>query len=534
MVDEVENEGNDFADLGEGLQEFGVRVAFETQATERRAEVNRLIRELNRPGEHQKVFQFAGSAVVITRDKSSVLRSAGGKRQIIRSFPRKANVGLLSGPIEMVSSWWAHDGRRAAGDRQVQKPVPTWVFQMITDTYGEGLSPLSGIADFPVLGARKRLLSGRTGYDEKTNLYVDCEPVPMDGIPFKSGREAFSWIMSEWLGEFPFATPQDAARSLAIPLTILNRRTRIHGGAPVPFITAPTPETGKTMLARVLVEAVTGSPLPVSAWDHDNDQERRKLILALALENPAAVLFDNIQNGWHISDATLDKYVTSDEFKDRLLGKNESATAPATCLPIFTGNNIGPGSADLASRAYEVRMLAPAGRRRYSRKDLLSWTHDNRTKIFHALYTIATDFQPSRQEAWIPDSRFPSWAEYVGGPIAYAAQDKALWAAWDSSRVGSQNEELEQLCMDMASRPSINDIGYTSAQMSDMFSDQIKELIGPAKAHGLPNKIPNKSVYAMLLKYRDHPAGSWRFKAYQGDHHSRSDRKIWLFKAIPM
>ena len=58
------------------------------------------------PGRHRKAFQFAGEAVVITEDKSSVLRNIKGSTMLTRAIPRKANHGLLCGVIEPIATGW--------------------------------------------------------------------------------------------------------------------------------------------------------------------------------------------------------------------------------------------------------------------------------------------------------------------------------------------------------------------------------------------------------------------------------------------
>lgn len=504
---------------------------------ERRATVDQVIIELNRRGDHRKVFQFGGKAMVMVRADSTHLTVKGGVEKIRRSVPREANGGLLSGPIEMVCEWQ----RTNADGERVPKMLPEWVLKHIKEIAGEGLLPLAGVADFPVIAQDKRLLCGHTGYDSVTALFIDCKPISMDGNPFKTPQEAYKFLREEWLGEFSFASEQDAARCIAIPLTLLSRRTRISGGSPIPFITAPTPNTGKTLLARALVEAITDAPLPVSAWDSKED-ERRKMMLAVALENPAAVLFDNIPNGWEIRDGTLDKYITSDEYKDRLLGKNINATAPATTLPIFTGNNIIAGSHDLISRSYVIRMEKPTKRIAFRRVDLLRWTGKNRKKIIHALMTIATH---RRQPSWEPVSRFPAWAEYVGGPLQFASGHKDLFGEWDVDDSQTWDDDLEGLCTAMAAPAwrAENARGFTPAEMSENFSVHIAKVDPTATAGVMWDqsgairdnaKVPPKKLQSILGKFNGHPAGDNRFRIGKGPHPVKRTRIVNLYRADPI
>jgi hypothetical protein len=371
---------------------------------------------------------------------------------------------------------------------------------------------------------------------------VDCEPVPYENHPFPDARSAYKYLIEEWLGEFHFATPQDAARALTIPLTILTRRTLIVGGCPIPFITAPIRETGKTALAQVLVEVVTGSYLAASSWDHDNEQERRKMLLAVGLENPAAVLFDNINNGWGIKDATVDRWATSDVISDRILGKSENVSVPSTALLIFTGNNISPASADLLSRTYEVRMELPAKRKAFARKDIMGWTLENRAKIFSALMTILKADGRSTQH-YNPTSRFPSWADVVGEKLQYAANDKTLFPRWSGSGYEDVNEDLEELlrAMTAPAYQRANSVGFTPGEMSANFSEHMARLDPKATEEWMFDrtrtiiahaKIPPKVVHRVLKKYNGHMGEKYRLRIEVGSHPSRTNREVNLFKAV--
>jgi len=525
---------NDFADVA--TRERVEQEQFRADAINEREEIDRLIRALNREGDHRRVFQFGGRAAVVTVDNSQFLRTIKGTSTVTRSVPRVANDGLLKGPIEMVSTWWKWFRTGDGEDRQVK--IPPWVTKMIVDIHGEGLKPLAGIADFPVISTTGKLLTGKLGYEPITRLYVDNRPVDYENHSFASVTEAYDFLIGDWLGEFCFATPQDAARALALPLTVLNRRTRISAGAPIPFVTAPTPNTGKTLLVQVLVEAVTGQQLPATSWDHDNEAERRKMFMAVGLENPPAVLFDNINNGWGVKDPTLERWCTSDSISDRLLSKNENASVPTTSLLVYTGNNIVAGTPDLESRSYVVRMEKPAKRAKFKRADIMGWTSANRAKIFAALMMIAKAKVPA---TYVPDSRFPTWSKFVGGPIQYASGLKDLFDDW-SQTTDFVNEELEEMLFAMANlKDGPNHRGYLPVEFSEFFSEKLAKLdpfgtkqwmwdaSGALKTAG---KVPPISVPKLLRKYDGHLAGKYRLRLEKGENPQRPERKSWLIKAV--
>lgn len=513
------------------------RLLLDAGTPDTRHAIDEIVRELNRPGPHRKVFQYGGQTMVMMTDRSMLLRTAEGNKPVVRSIPRPANRGLLSGPVEAVTEWQKWDARTKGYET---RPVPPWVYSGLIDIRGEGLKPLAGVADFPVVNGAGKLLVGRTGYDPESCLYVDCEPVPHENHSFESPREAYRFLVDEWLKEFAFASEEDRARALAIPMALMMRRTRISGGCPIPFVTAPMPETGKTMLVQCLVEVVTDAPIPVSGWDHDNEAERRKTILSIAMENPGAVLFDNINNGWAIADASLDKYATSDYFSDRLLGKNETATAPSTALLIFTGNNIIPGSIDFETRCFMIRLQLPKVRKAYERRNPRDWTRKHRAKIVAALLTI---INAKRDPAYIPQSRFPDFSEFIAGPLQQAAENKNLFKAWAPSGAKYHNEELEALLFAMANTKydNSNDYGYTPGDMSKLFSSKIHALDPKLSREWMEAKkgmvdedakIPAKQIYKLLRRYDGHLSGNWRLSVFKAPLAARSDREGWHFKAL--
>ncbi len=531
---------NDFSDLDVPTQPADPRESFRADAIDTRAEVERLIKLLGKNGDHRKVFQYGGQCVVIVKDASMILRTIKGTEGVTRSVARPCNEGLLLGPIQQVALFEKlYLTPRPQHMREVK--VPPWVTKMIGEISGEGLPPLAGIADFPVISMQGQLLTGRLGYDPLSRLYVDSKPVPHETHQFDTVQDAYRYLTKEWLGEFHFDTEADAARALTIPLTIMNRRTRISGGAPIPFVTAPTPATGKTLLVQVLVEAVTGMQIPASNWDHDSTTERRKMFVSIGLENPPAVLFDNINNGWSVQDSTLERWCTSDSISDRLLGKNEAVNVPSTPLLVFTGNNIVAGNTDLETRSFVVRMRRPKKAKRFKRSDIMDWTSKNRPKIFAALLKIALS-KPAKK--WVPASRFASWNKYVGAPVQFAAGQEDLFKDMDPlTDDGMVNEQLEALCFAMQNIKANNQNmrGYLPKDMSENFSELIakldprgvnKQMYDAAGNLDTSATLDVNSVYRLLRKYDGHYAGEWRFSVFKADNPLRPSRKSWLFKAL--
>src|SRR2546430_5025523 len=113
-------------------------------------------------------------------------------------------------------------------------------------------APLVAIVEHPLIAPDGRLITG-TGYDPTTGLYLT---IPSTIVPSLDGRmewldasDSLDWLRTEYLAEYPFATPCDLDAAIALNLTLLER-VFIAGpsGYPAYSSTAPTQGSGKTTL----------------------------------------------------------------------------------------------------------------------------------------------------------------------------------------------------------------------------------------------------------------------------------------------
>ena len=143
-------------------------------------------------------------------------------------------------------------------------------------------------------------------------------------------------------------------------------------------------------------------------------------------------MWDNIPRGAAISCPSIEKALTAETYKDRILGVTENRTVPASTIEAFTGNNIGPRG-DMASRSLTARLNVdrpdPANRP-FTHPDPIAWTEANRGRILSALYTVlygnprlrANDLEPA-------ETRFKMWWHLVGSAIEHAAEQHAQHVA---------------------------------------------------------------------------------------------------------
>jgi hypothetical protein len=121
------------------------------------------------------------------------------------------------------------------------------------------LPELRGIASAPlVLPGGHFLLTN--GYDSASGIYLACRdlgPVRSD-LPLAEARH---WLLTEFLGDFPFAGAGSQAHTIALCLERLVREL-ISGPTPLCLIDAPARGTGKGLLAEVCAWLALGEP----AW----------------------------------------------------------------------------------------------------------------------------------------------------------------------------------------------------------------------------------------------------------------------------
>lgn len=109
----------------------------------------------------------------------------------------------------------------------MNKPVPEWVRKQVF-LKSKNLDVLKGVIDHPVL-VGGRLQTGHVGF--KDRFYISTPEFSV--AKYDDPKAALEFLSKDWLGRFPFATPDDLYRSLLIPLTLLLRKTSITGGAPL-------------------------------------------------------------------------------------------------------------------------------------------------------------------------------------------------------------------------------------------------------------------------------------------------------------
>ena len=214
----------------------------------------------------------------------------------------------------------------------------------------------------------------RAGYGRASRCFY--APAPHLSVPpvpehpsVGDVEEAKRLIVEELLGDFPFVSPSELSHAVAMLLEQFVR-VMIDGPTPLYLREAPTPGTGKSLLADVLTLPASGRrKVAKMAEARDPDEWRKRLVAKL--RNAPAYLVDNLRRA--LDSGALAMTLTAGEIEDRLLGVSETVTLPVRCTLAATANN-PQVSDEMARRSVRIRldtgMEFPEQRGRFRHPDL--------------------------------------------------------------------------------------------------------------------------------------------------------------------
>jgi hypothetical protein len=215
--------------------------------------------------------------------------------------------------------------------------------------------------------------------------------------------------LEDVIQDFPFETEAHKAAWVAALLTPL-ARFAFTGPAPMFLADANVRAAGKTLLLETIGYIVTGGPMTVSTYTADRD-EMRKRITSLAVEGDRLVLLDNLAG--MIRNPVLDAALTSETWKDRILGVNRTVSAPLLMTWYASGNNAQLYT-DTARRTCRIRLESPEEqpelREGFRHPDLVGWVIRERPRLLSAALTILGGYTAAGR----PDQRLKSWGSFGG------------------------------------------------------------------------------------------------------------------------
>ncbi len=361
--------------------------------------------ECNEPPE---VFVRSGALVRVREDENGVPQI-----QVMEDSHVRGRLARVSNFVRITDN----------GETRVNPPEV--VVKDLQALEGWGLPALEAVVESPILRPDGTIFD-TPGYDPRTRLFYNpVKGFELPKIPERPSRtdiEDAIRLVDEAIGEFPYEDASSAANTLGLILTPLVRQA-VDGPVPMALIDKPQAGTGGSLLAETVALIASGRGAEMLGAPRD-DEEWRKQITAKLSSGATMITVDNVEGP--LFAPSLARALTARTWTDRVLGRSESITLSQRATWLATGNNIILRG-DLPRRCFWIRLDAkktrPWQRGGFKHPDLLSWVSKNRGSLVHALLTIARAWFVAgkpKTDGVLRLGSFESWAETVGGIVAYA------------------------------------------------------------------------------------------------------------------
>lgn len=464
---------------------------------------------------HRKIFQRAHQLVRIVRCENS---DEGVIRRVIGS-PVIAPIAPALFPITLqeVANWERYNSK--SKEWGPSTPPASVVHAVLALQVWPDVRPLVGISEWPFLRPDGTVVQGAPTYDAETGyIYApscDFPLVPDDPSPAEvtTARES----LLEVVCDFPFAADCHRSAWLALLFTIL-ARPAIPGCVPFFPVDASLKGTGKSRLIDVTSLIVTGRTASKMPQPQDNE-EMRKALTSVIVEGEPVCCFDNVDPIAPFSYASLDQALTSEEWRDRLLGTNTTVRAPITTVFTATGNNLSFGS-DTLRRSLPVRLESPLerphARTDFRHVDLCTWVLAERPRLLVAALTLL--------RAWVVSGRphmgcgkwgsFEPWSAIVPPAVVHSGLPDPMLAQEELESEGDPKREALRVLLELWPRLSGGNTGTTAkAAIAELYDrdkdgppdgfDFLREAIEELAPPKLPGAPPDpRKLGAQLRSFK--------------------------------
>jgi len=377
---------------------------------------------------------------------------------------------------------------------------------------------LEAVTTAPVFLADGSILQAR-GYNAAARVFLEpsvAVDVPDD--PSQDDARAAVSVFARILGGYSFASPADFSSWLAALLSPLVKAATANAPAPLFCISASSPGAGKTLLADVIAQIITGGRnVENSPYNPRDIAEWGKRLTSFVKAAAAVRAFDNVTT---LGDENLDRLLTASIWSDRILGGSESPPLPIVTTWLATGNNIEPRG-DTVRRVLMVRLEVLS--ERPQERD--GWAYDlaggyalkHRGELLSAALTILRAFHvagrpPQSLPSW---GSFSDWSHLIRGALVWAGcADPFLTQRRASLELNEPENEAHDFWIGIidGSDGLAGTIAATANKRDAQSALGLRETI---TSHTLPN---------LLRRFIDKPRGGRRI---------RRDRGTYVVEALP-
>lgn len=405
------------------------------------------------------IFQRDGKWVEIQRlgeDQTATVveldRDTFSARLNMATFWRKrvgdgTSFRYVSAPKDVVNQIYAHPEKPVPELRAVViAPMFTTDGELvITPGYhksGYYYAPPAGLSiDRPP----RRITEEHLSDARETLVDILCD-FEMDGVSRAELEDAVVRMSGEtkWgSGEGATAVPPSFLSAVGFMLEQIVR-PMIDGPVMPLLISKTARRAGGGLLAMVMQTVIRGSAgvRPLA----QNEDERRKAILAALKSGSSVIAWDNLPTGRTIDSPTLATLFTEGVYVDRELGNSIERSIPVRASFVMIGNR-PPFSDELVQRLTLLELVpqtaSPETRSGWKHGDLPTYVQRNRGRILSALLVLVKHWLDKGQP--VPKhppvlGRFERYRHVIGGILEAASSN---WTSWQSNRT-----KLEKVAKD--------------------------------------------------------------------------------------
>lgn len=285
------------------------------------------------------------------------------------------------------------------------------------------LPELKGVTCVPIIHEDGSLHQTQ-GYDKVSGMYyapVGKEDILVPEQPTADDVKRAIEDIKAPFNKFDFQTAADWVNYLALLLTLVVR-SFINGNIPFFVIDSPVQGSGKSILAYCAnIIATNGQEGPMTMPERGGDEEIRKRLTALLINNPLLCMIDNVIG--RVDWAPLASILTTGKWTDRLLQTSRTVTLIVKTVFLCTGVNVDIAG-DLARRSIYIR-LDPQVDKPWTRIfdfDPEQMVRERRSDLLEALFILVRNWFNLGKPKWsgTPFGSFDEWAGIVGGIIQAA------------------------------------------------------------------------------------------------------------------
>ncbi len=342
-------------------------------------------------------------------------------------------------------------------EEEYEKEVPTSISKeragliLASPQFEETIPLIKRIFSVPIpIIYKGKLTFPNNGYDERFCSWLDHN-APKITKPKMELDEA-KRIMLKMFSEFCFEGDQDFTNAVAGFLTPFLRGLfpTFTTRTPFFFYVANRERAGKDYLAAItgLVlegQALDESPISDGEQGGNKNDEFRKKVTACMMSGRRR--FHSANNKGKINNCVLEGILTSKNFSDRILGKNELANLDNE-IDFSASGNVGIRfTPDLANRCNFIKLfldIEDANKRKFTTPNLHQWVLENRGEILSAVYCFIREWinngSVTGKELF---TSFPEWASICGGIMENAGYGSPCISNDEKLTVGGDDESHE-------------------------------------------------------------------------------------------